>query len=93
MALIAVIYNVRPLHDVMSESKTRQNMTKKRSLWSISPGRPRRAHNFESFFNAVFVSAVVVQKSQRNYLNVTQLLRNKNGLVSNLSAGINSRIN
>ncbi len=31
-------------------------MTKKRSLWSIN-------EHFESFFNAVFVSAVVVQNS------------------------------
>ena len=48
---------MRPFHDAMSETKTRQKMTKKRSLYVIN-------EYFESFFNAVFVSAVVVQRSR-----------------------------
>ena len=46
----------RPLHDVTSEAKTRQKMTKKRSLYVIN-------EHFESFFHAVFASVVVVRRS------------------------------
>ena len=47
---------MRALHGVTSVAKTRQKMTKKRSLYVIN-------EHFESFFNEVFASAVVVQRS------------------------------
>jgi len=46
---------MRYLHDVMSEAKTRQKQMKKRSLWVIN-------EHFESAFNTVLASAVVVEK-------------------------------
>ena len=47
---------MRPLHDVTSDAKTRQKQTKKRSLWVIN-------EHFESVFNKVLASVVVVQSS------------------------------
>ena len=49
--------NLRPLHDVTSDVKTRQKQAKKRSLWVIN-------EHFESVFNKVLANAVVVQRSQ-----------------------------
>ena len=47
------------MHDVTSTAKTRQKITKKRSLYQINK-------HFESIFNAVIASAVVVKRPRFN---------------------------
>jgi hypothetical protein len=61
---------MRPLHDVTSEAKTRQKQTKKRThTWMLVLERRRKPkpslwvinEHFESVFNKVLESAVVVK--------------------------------
>ncbi len=48
---------MRLLKNVASDDKSRQKMTKNRSIWVI-------CEDFEAFFNAELSSAVVLQRPQ-----------------------------
>jgi len=53
----------RLLKNVVSAGKTRQNPTKKRSLWLIN-------EYFEEDFNAVLPSAIVFQQPDKDFFEV-----------------------